>query len=59
MCFSGMLSMFVEQRCHFNQQHVLLLYHETLNDDKVVIDDLGEGSQAVCCTGCIAMGTKQ
>lgn len=33
-------------------------HHQTLNDSKVVIDDLGQGSQAVCCAGSVAMETK-
>lgn len=30
-------------------------YHQTLNDVEVVVDDLGQGSQAVGCAGSIAM----
>lgn len=30
-------------------------HHQALNDAKVVIDDLGQGGQAVGCAGSIAM----
>lgn len=32
-------------------------YHETLNDAEVVVDNLGDGSQAVSCTGGVAVRT--
>lgn len=32
-------------------------YHETLDDAEVVVDDLGEGSQAVGCAGSVAVET--
>lgn len=36
-----------------------VLYHEALNDAKVVVDDLGEGSQAVGCAGSVAVETNR
>lgn len=36
-----------------------VVYHETLNDAEVVVDDLGEGSQAVGCAWSVAVETRQ
>lgn len=36
-----------------------VIYHQTLHDAKVVVYDLGEGSQAVGCAGSVATETKQ
>lgn len=40
--------------CFFLNPH-----HQTLNDSKVVIDDLGQGSQAVGGAGSVAMEGTQ
>lgn len=36
---------------------IIRSYHETLNDAKVVVDNLGDGSQAVSCAGGVAVRT--
>lgn len=33
-------------------------HHQALNDSEVVVDDLGQGSQAVCRAGSVAMEPK-
>ena len=43
--------------CVFFNTIIIRSYHETLNDAKVVVDNLGDGSQAVSCTGGVAVRT--